>query len=39
MAGKKEKPLVIGKVAKLIRFKNLKINNLSAIWRDNKKLG
>jgi hypothetical protein len=32
-----EKPLVIGKVAKLRRFKNLKINNLPVIWRNNKK--
>jgi hypothetical protein len=35
--GEMEKPLVIGKAAKLRRFKNLKINNLPVIWRYNKK--
>jgi hypothetical protein len=37
MAGEMEKHLVIGKAAKLICFKNLKINNLSVIWRKDKK--
>jgi hypothetical protein len=32
-----EKPLMIGKAAKLRCFKNLKINNLLVIWRNNKK--
>jgi hypothetical protein len=37
MVGEMEKPLVIGKAAKLRCFKTLKINNLPAIWRNNKK--
>jgi hypothetical protein len=32
-----EKPLVIGKAAKPICFKNLKINNLPVIWRNSKR--
>jgi hypothetical protein len=32
-----EKPLVIGKAAKPTYFKNLNINNLPMIWRNNKK--
>jgi hypothetical protein len=39
MVGEMEKPLMIGKVAKPRCFKNLKINNLPVIWRNNKKLG
>jgi hypothetical protein len=35
MVGEMEKSLVTGKTAS--RFKNLKINNLPAIWRNNKK--
>jgi hypothetical protein len=37
MVGEKEKPLVIGKAEKPRCFKSLKINNLPAIWRNNKK--
>jgi hypothetical protein len=37
MAGEMENPLVIGKTAKPRCFKNLKNNNLSVIWRSNKK--
>jgi hypothetical protein len=37
MVGEMEKPLVIGKAAKPRRFKDLKINNLPVIWRNNKK--
>jgi hypothetical protein len=37
MARKMGKPLVIGKAAKSRCFKNLKINNLPVIWRNNKK--
>jgi hypothetical protein len=37
MAGEMEKPLGIGKAAKPRCFKNLKINNLSVIWRNDKK--
>jgi hypothetical protein len=37
MAGEMEKPLVIGKAAKPRCFKNLKMNNLPVIWRNNKK--
>jgi hypothetical protein len=37
MVGEMEKSLVIGKAAKLRCFKNLKINNLPVIWRNNKK--
>jgi hypothetical protein len=37
MVGKMEKPLETGKVAKPRCFKNLKINNLPVIWRNNKK--
>jgi hypothetical protein len=36
--GKMEKPLVTGKAAKPRCFKNLKINNLPVIWRNNRKL-
>jgi hypothetical protein len=32
-----ESPLMIGKAAKPRCFKNLKINNLPVIWRNNKK--
>jgi hypothetical protein len=35
--GRNGKPLVIGKAAKPRCVKNLKINNLSVIWRSNKK--
>jgi hypothetical protein len=35
--GEIEKPLVIQKAAKPKCFKNLKINNLPVIWRNNKK--
>jgi hypothetical protein len=37
MEGEMEKPFVIGKAAKPKCFKNLKINNLAVIWRNNKK--
>jgi hypothetical protein len=37
MVGEMEKPLVIGKAAKPRCFKNLKINNLPVIWKNNKK--
>jgi hypothetical protein len=37
MVGEMEKPLVIGKAAKPRCFKNLKISNLTVIWRNNKK--
>jgi hypothetical protein len=37
MVGGKEKPLMIGKATKPRCFKNLKINNLPVIWRNNKK--
>jgi hypothetical protein len=37
MVGEMEKPLVIGKAAKPRCFKNLRINNLPVIWRNNKK--
>jgi hypothetical protein len=33
-----EKPLVIGKAENPRRFKNLKINNLPVIWRNNNKV-
>jgi hypothetical protein len=36
MVGEMEEPLVIGKTIKKC-FKNLKINNLPVIWRNNKK--
>jgi hypothetical protein len=36
--GKMEKSLVIGKAAKPRCFKNLKINNLPVIWRNNEKV-
>jgi hypothetical protein len=36
MVEEMEKPLVIGKAAKPRSFKDLKINNLSVIWRSNK---
>jgi hypothetical protein len=32
-----EKPLAIGKAAKPRSFKNLEIDNLPVIWRNNKK--
>jgi hypothetical protein len=35
-SGEMEKPLVIGKATKHSCFKNLKINNLPVIWRNNK---
>jgi hypothetical protein len=35
--GEMEKPLMTGKAAKPRCFKNLKINNLPVIWRNNKK--
>jgi hypothetical protein len=35
--GEMEKPLATGKAAKPRCFKNLKINNLPASWRNNKK--
>jgi hypothetical protein len=35
MVGEMEKPLVIGKAAKPSCYKNLKINNLPVIWRNN----
>jgi hypothetical protein len=37
MVGEMEKSLVIGKAAKPNCFKNMKINNLPVIWRNNKK--
>jgi hypothetical protein len=37
MMGEMEKPLVTGKAAKPRCFKNLKINSLPVIWRNNKK--
>jgi hypothetical protein len=37
MVGEMEQPLVIGKAAKPICFKNMKINNLPVFWRNNKK--
>jgi hypothetical protein len=37
MVGEMEKPVMIGKAAKPRCFKNLKINNLPVIWRNNKK--
>jgi hypothetical protein len=37
MVGEMEKPFVIGKAAKPRCFKNLKINNLPVICRNNKK--
>jgi hypothetical protein len=37
MVGELEKPLVIEKAAKSRWLKNLKINNLPVIWRNNKK--
>jgi hypothetical protein len=37
MVGEMEKPLVSGKPAKPRCFKNMKINNLPVIWRNNKK--
>jgi hypothetical protein len=37
IVGEMEKPLVIGKAVKPRCFKNLKINNLPVIWRNNKK--
>jgi hypothetical protein len=37
MVGEMEKPVVIGKAAEPRCFKNLKINNLPVIWRNNKK--
>jgi hypothetical protein len=37
MVGDMENPLVAGKAAKLRCFKNLKINNLPVIRRNNKK--
>jgi hypothetical protein len=37
MVGEMEKTLVIGKTAKPRCFKNMKINNLPVIWRNNKK--
>jgi hypothetical protein len=39
VVGEMEKPLLNGKAAKPRRFKNLKINNLPVICRNNKKLG
>jgi hypothetical protein len=38
MVGEMEKPLETGKAANPRCFKNLKINNLPVIWKDNKKL-
>jgi hypothetical protein len=35
MVGEMEKPLVTGRAAKQRCFKNLKINNLPVIWRNN----
>jgi hypothetical protein len=37
MVGEVKEPLVIGKAAKPRCFKNLRINNLQMIWRNNKK--
>jgi hypothetical protein len=37
IVGGMEKPLVTGKAGKQRWFKNLKINNLPVIWRNNKK--
>jgi hypothetical protein len=37
VVGEMEKPLVIGKAAKPRCFKNLKIDNVPVIWRNNKK--
>jgi hypothetical protein len=37
MVEEMEKPLVFGKAAKPRSFKNLKINNLPVIWRNNTK--
>jgi hypothetical protein len=37
MVGEVEKPFVTGKAAKPRCFRNLKINNLLVIWRNNKK--
>jgi hypothetical protein len=37
MVGEMEKPLVVGKAAKLRCSKNMKINNLPVIWRNSKK--
>jgi hypothetical protein len=37
MVGEMEKPFVTGKAAKSRCFKNLKIDNLPVIWRNNKK--
>jgi hypothetical protein len=39
MVGELERPLVIRKAATPRRFKNLTINNLPVIWRNNKKAG
>jgi hypothetical protein len=38
MVGEMEKPLVIGKAAKPRCFKNMKINTLTVILRNNKKV-
>jgi hypothetical protein len=37
MVGEMEKPLLIRKAEKPIYFKNLNINNLPVIWKNNKK--
>jgi hypothetical protein len=37
MVGETEKPLMIGKAAEPRCFKDLKINNLPVIWRNNKR--
>jgi hypothetical protein len=37
MVGEIKKPLMIGKTAKPRCFKNLRINNVPVIWRNNKK--
>jgi hypothetical protein len=39
MVGEMEKPLMIGKASKPRSFKNMKINNLPVIWRNNKNFG
>jgi hypothetical protein len=38
IVGEIEKPLMTGKASKPRCFKNLKINNLPVIWRNNKKI-
>jgi hypothetical protein len=37
MVGEMEKSLLIGKAAQPRFFKNLKINNLPVLWKNNKK--